>query len=78
MAFKYLTLSCEALSDITNKHEYPFKIAAKARPIPVLPLVGSTINPPGLIFPSASAASSIAMPILSFTDPPGFLLSNFT
>src|SRR3954453_17410087 len=33
---------------------------------------------PGSILPSRSAASIIATPIRSFTDPPGFMYSSFT
>ena len=43
----------------------------------MLPEVGSTIVPPGLSFPSRSAASIIASPIRSFTEPPGFRYSSF-
>jgi hypothetical protein len=39
----------------------------------VLPLVGSTIVPPGLSLPSRSAASIIPVAILSLTLPPGFM-----
>src|SRR2546427_5509 len=42
-----------------------------ARPTPVLPLVASTMRPPGLSRPSRSAASIIATPIRSLTEPPG-------
>jgi hypothetical protein len=35
--------------------------------MPVLPLVASTMVPPGCSCPDASAASMIAMPIRSFT-----------
>jgi hypothetical protein len=45
--------------------------------MPVFPLVGSMINPPGLIFPSRSAASIIRIPIRSLTEPPGLALSSF-
>ena len=38
-----------------------------ARAIPVLPLVGSTMVPPGFSSPEASAASTMAMPMRSFT-----------
>ena len=48
-----------------------------ARPTPVLPEVGSTIVPPGLSFPSRSAASIIGRPMRSFTEPPGFRYSSF-
>ena len=39
--------------------------AAKARPIPVLPLVGSIRVSPGLIRPAFSASSIIRFPILN-------------
>ena len=41
----------------------------------MLPLVGSTIVPPGLSLPSRSAASIILTAIRSFTDPPGLRYS---
>src|SRR5439155_13590 len=50
--------------------------AANARPIPVLPEVLSIIVPPGLILPAFSAASSIIMPMRSFTLPPGLRYSS--
>ena len=43
----------------------------------MLPEVGSTIVPPGLSFPSRSAASIIAIPIRSLFEPPGFRYSSF-
>ncbi len=43
----------------------------------MLPLVGSTIVPPGRSCPEASAALTIARAILSFTDPPGLRYSSF-
>jgi len=48
-----------------------------ARPTPVLPLVGSTIVPPGFRAPRFSASSIIASPMRSFTEPPGFSISSF-
>src|SRR3954470_3095814 len=48
-----------------------------ANPTPVLPDVGSTIVPPGFSFPSRSAASIIASPIRSLTEPPGLRNSSF-
>src|ERR1043166_555399 len=54
---------------------YPLSAAAMARPTPVLPLVPSTTVPPGLSSPVASAASMMAIPIRSFTDPPGLTYS---
>jgi hypothetical protein len=51
----------------------------KARAIPVLPLVGSTIVvSPGRMRPSCSAASIIAAPIRSFTEAIGLSDSSFT
>ena len=46
-----------------------------ASPTPVLPLVGSTIVPPGRSSPDCSAASIIRSAIRSFTDPPGLRYS---
>src|SRR5215510_952451 len=45
--------------------------------MPVLPDVPSMIVPPSLILPAFSAASSIAMPMRSFTLPPGLRYSSF-
>src|SRR6476646_2945633 len=46
--------------------------------MPVLPLVGSTITErPRSIRPSLSAASIIATPIRSLTEPPGLKYSSF-
>ena len=39
-----------------------------ARAMPVLPLVPSTIVPPGRSSPLASAASTMATPMRSFTE----------
>ena len=52
--------------------------ATIARPIPVFPLVGSTIVPPGFSLPCRSAASIMLKPILSLTLPPGLKDSSFT
>src|ERR1700678_819341 len=46
-----------------------------ARPMPVLPLVGSTTTPPGLSFPARSASSIIASAMRSLTDPAGLACS---
>ena len=45
--------------------------------MPVLPLVGSTIVPPGLSLPSRSAASMMRDAMRSLLDPPGFRYSIF-
>ena len=42
----------------------------------MLPLVGSTITPPGFSRPARSAASIIGSAIRSFTEPPGFMCSS--
>src|ERR1700691_2615172 len=49
-----------------------------ARPTPVLPLVGSTMTPPGVKSPSRSAASIIVSAGRSFELPPGVIDSSFT
>src|SRR5688572_10533496 len=56
---------------------YPLTAATKARPIPVLPLVGSTIVSPGCNRPSCSATSIMFKQIRSFTLPPGLNDSSF-
>ena len=57
---------------------YPFAAAMNASAIPVLPEVGSTsVVLPGVIFPLASAASTMAKPILSFTLEHGSIDSSF-
>ena len=56
-------------------HLYPFTQAASARPIPVLPLVPSIIVPPGFIFPSFSATSSIFKAMRSLIELPGLKYS---
>src|SRR5919112_6381900 len=43
--------------------------------MPVLPLVGSTMVPPGCSSPLASAASTMRTAIRSFTEPPGLRYS---
>ena len=45
--------------------------------MPVLPLVGSTIVPPGFRAPLASAASTMRTAMRSFTEPPGLRYSSF-
>src|SRR5437867_5527018 len=67
--------SCDILSGMVKMQRYPFTAAAIASPTPVLPDVASTIRPPGLSRPSRSAASIIASPIRSFTEPPGLKYS---
>ena len=56
---------------MVNINLYPFKALTKANPIPVLPLVGSTIMLPSRKSPSRSACSIMARATRSFTLPPG-------
>ena len=65
------------VSGIVRISLYPFIADTRARPTPVLPLVGSMIVAPGFSLPSFSAASIIANPIRSFTLPPGLKNSTF-
>ena len=51
--------------------------AAAARPIPVLPLVGSITVPPFLMRPFFSALRSILTATLSLTEPAGLKYSSF-
>ncbi len=64
------------LSGIVTISLYPRAAQVKARAIPVLPLVGSTITVSGLILPAASAASIMATPIRSLTDQSGLKFSS--
>ena len=57
---------------------YPFTAAARAKPIPVFPEVGSMIVQPGLSSPAVSAASIMRLPIRSLTEPPALKYSHFT
>ncbi len=43
----------------------------------MLPLVGSTMVPPGWSAPEASAASIMRVAMRSFTEPPGLRYSTF-
>ena len=76
-AFSKRTFSCDILSGIVKMQRYPLSAAAMARPTPVLPLVASTIVPPGLSVPARSCDSIIGMPTRSFTLPPGLKKSAF-
>ena len=58
-------------------HLYPRCWATSARPTPVLPEVGSTMVPPGLSSPLASAASIILIAMRSLELPPGLRYSIF-
>src|SRR5450759_1205247 len=60
------------VSGMTMVHLYPRAAHTMARPMPVLPLVGSRMMVSGLIDPARSAASIIDRPIRSFTLCEGF------
>lgn len=66
-AFRMFLLSTLIVSGIVRMILYPFAAAIDARPIPVLPDVGSMITEPSFNCPFASASSIIAFAILSFT-----------
>src|SRR6266542_1952033 len=53
------------------------RVPARARPMPVLPAVGSMIVPPFFRRPSRSARAIMPMPMRSFTEPPGLRNSSF-
>src|SRR5436190_783554 len=53
------------------------RVPASARPMPVLPAVGSMIVPPFFRRPSRSARAIMPMPMRSFTEPPGSRNSSF-
>ena len=55
---------------------YPLATATNAKPIPVLPEVGSIIVAPGLSIPFFSASSIIDNATLSFADPAGLRYSS--
>src|SRR5262245_43963883 len=65
------------VSGMVSTRRYPRTAATSARPMPVLPLVGSMIVPPGRKSPSRSACSIMARQMRSFTLPPGFAASSF-
>ena len=63
-------------SGIVSTSRYPLRAQTIARPMPVLPEVGSTSVSPGLIRPSRSAASTMLSAMRSFTEPAGFCASS--
>jgi len=56
------------VSGIVKITLYPRAAPTKASAIPVLPLVGSTIVPPGLSSPFSSASQIIAVPMRHLTE----------
>jgi len=63
-----LRRSTVMVSGMVKMQRRPSAAAVKAMPIPVLPLVGSTITFPGRSSPRSIAASNIATPIRSLTE----------
>ena len=57
---------------------YPLAAPTHESPIPVFPLVASTIVEPGFRIPSCSAFSIMLRAIRSFTEEPGLNASSFT
>ena len=76
-ALSRLRLSMLMVSGIVSISLYLFTAATMARPMPVLPLVGSIIVVSGLIKPCFSASVIMLKQMRSFTLPPGFLDSSF-
>ena len=76
-AFNNVRRSMLMVSGRVSTAWYPFAVATAARPIPVLPDVGSIIVAPGFKMPFFSASSIIARLIRSLTDPVRFRYSNF-
>ncbi len=56
------------VSGMVRTHSYPRAAAAKARAIPVFPLVASRMALPGLSAPRFSASHTIDAPIRHFTE----------
>ena len=59
------------LSGMTRMSLYPRTAATSARPMPVLPLVGSTMVPPGFSLPKRSASLIMFRQMRSLMLPPG-------
>ena len=60
------------LSGMVRMMRYPREAAIAARPMPVLPLVGSMMTEPDWSWPDASASLIMASAIRSFMLPAGF------
>ena len=60
--------SMDMVSGMVRVMGYPQAAATKARAIPVLPLVGSTICLPAFRTPRFSASQTMAAPMRHFTE----------
>ena len=74
-AFNTLRRSILILAGMVKVSLYPFAAATNANAMPVLPLVGSTIDMPDFSKPFSSASAIIALPIRHFTENAGLRLS---
>ena len=77
-AFRMFLLSTLMVSGMVRMIRYPLDAAMDARPIPVLPDVGSMITEPSFKSPFSSASSIIAFAIRSLTLPAGLKYSSLT
>src|SRR5690606_27917246 len=65
------------LAGMVSTSLYPSRRQTSARPMPVLPLVGSTTQSPGFSFPLAAASSIMAREMRSLIEPAGLRCSHF-
>jgi hypothetical protein len=65
------------LSGMVSTSRYPLTAQMKASPMPVLPLVGSTMRVSLSMRPALCAASIMLMPMRSFTEEHGLKNSSF-
>ena len=61
---------------MTATNGYPLTAHTIAKPVPVFPLVSSTMVCPGRSAPLASASSTMRRAMRSFFDPPGLRYSS--
>ena len=66
-----LRRSTDMVSGIVMMMRLPRAAAMAARPMPVLPDVGSMSTVSSSILPAATASSIMALAMRSFTEPPG-------
>ena len=67
-AFSTLRRSIDMVSGMVSVIGYPRAAATYASAIPVLPLVGSIMDLPGLRMPRFSASQTMDAPMRSFTE----------
>ena len=64
------------VSGMVRITRYPRAAATLARPMPVLPEVGSMMTPPGFRSPFSSASKIMDRPTRSLAEPAGFKYSS--